>query len=57
MKFLLNVQSDNQQRMIVGRGGRNLKILANEVALQMAKSYQKLFQISFEVVVKKGDSA
>lgn len=41
--------------MIVGENAQNLKILANEVALQMAKTFGKIFTVGFDVSIKKGD--
>jgi hypothetical protein len=40
--------------MVVGEK-HNLKVMANEVSLQMAKSFNKIFSIRFDVVLKRGD--
>jgi hypothetical protein len=52
----MGAQSVTHLKMIVGEKAHNLKVMANEVALQMAKSFNKIFSIRFHVVLKRGDN-
>jgi hypothetical protein len=41
----MGAQSVTYLKIIVGEKAHNLKVVANEVALQMAKSFNKIFSI------------